>query len=368
MGGGEYGLYYLVKNLDRGKYDPVVVVNGDGPLVEKFRELGVQIVTVPFEVVMLKEVFTRSFAQNLAAAKNLRDALQSLRPDIVQCSDVLTLLLLGPSFLTLRFRLVYSIIFFYEWPRAILFNLLAAVMADKIVFLSKILRDDLRRKTIGIAGKFETIYWGVDTARYTRVDQVQKMEIRSRLGLPSTKKIVGFVGRYDLWKGHIVFLRAAEKLLAVRNDLLFLMVGGSTTGKFFPAVEAYRKNVEREAEGLERRGALILWDHRDDVPQIMRALDVFVCPSDTEPFGLVVCEALSAGVPVVAGDRVGALEIVGNFRGVHTARARDSADFSDKIAACLGGGPDAREEFRPERFPWSATSRDYQALYSRVIR
>ena len=125
MGGGEYGLYYLIKHLDRDRFEPIVVVNGDGPLVKLLNDMNVETVTIPFDVVMLKEALTgRSFATNFRAARQLRSYLKSARPNIVQCSDVLSLLLLIPALLTMRLRLVYSVIFFYEWPRAILFNVL----------------------------------------------------------------------------------------------------------------------------------------------------------------------------------------------------------------------------------------------------
>jgi glycosyltransferase involved in cell wall biosynthesis len=49
---------------------------------------------------------------------------------------------------------------------------------------------------------------------------------------------------------------------------------------------------------------------RDDVPTIMKAADVFVLPAPAEPFGLVVVEAMLAGLPVIAIDNGGPSEII----------------------------------------------------------
>ena len=41
-------------------------------------------------------------------------------------------------------------------------------------------------------------------------------------------------------------------------------------------------------------------NHRNDVPRLMSAADIYAMPSDGEPFGLVFVEAMAVGLPVVA--------------------------------------------------------------------
>jgi glycosyltransferase involved in cell wall biosynthesis len=295
----------------------------------------------------------------------LKEYLRNRKPEIVQCADVLSLLMLLPSIISLRFRLVYSVIFFYEWQRAALFNLLALAFVKRIVFLAEVLRSDLSGKTLGLKNKFETLSWGVDTARFRPVDPGEKMRLREKLGLPVDKKIIGFIGRYDVWKGHITYLEAARIVAEQRTDVAFLVVGGSPTGSFYPGIQKYQENVDRWIAQHPMGDRLIVWGHRDEVPEIMACLDVFVCPSDYEPFGLVVIEALATGIPVVVGDKVGALEVVNEGDGMYVARSRDAQSFAANIIHALSG-PITVNPADAFRHPWGATANEYSDLYSKT--
>ena len=220
------------------------------------------------------------------------------------------------------------------------------------------------KKTIGLQGKFETIYWGVDTSRFSPIDERGRATLRGKLGLPLDKKIVGFIGRYDVWKGHLTFLEAAKIVTETRKDVVCLMVGGSPTGKFYPAVEGYKQKVDRWIAEHPMGDRLIVWGHRDDVPEIMNCLDVFVCSSDYEPFGLIVLEALAAGRPVVSSETVGALEVIGEQPGVYIAESKNSTSFRRMITQALVPGKMVDATSFLSRYSWRAYSENYQILYN----
>jgi len=203
FGGGEYGLYYLLKNLDRQKFIPVLMVNKNGPLVEKIAALGIEIVTIPFEVVMIQQIlFPKIFWKNIKASFAIKNYCNKRKIDIIQCSDVLSLLLLFPTLIANHVPVVYSIIFLYEKIRALFLNLLALFRVNRIIVLSKMVGDDLANKTFGLKKKIKLIYWGVDTSKFNQRTKEEKQNLREKLGLPLDKKIIGFVGRYEVWKGH----------------------------------------------------------------------------------------------------------------------------------------------------------------------
>ncbi len=340
MGGGEYSIYNLLKAIDRTRFRPIMMFNKRGPFVDKVKALGVEVVFIPNEVVILKKLLDpRVFWRNLKVSFQIKSFLKSCAAkggiDIIQCSDVLSLLLLFPSLLRFHIPVVYSVIMFYDRARSWLFNLLALFFVKQIVTNSKAVRDDLLKKTIGLERKTSVVYNGVDSTVFYPRPAKEKKKIRQGLGLPVDKKIVGFIGRYDPCKGHVTFLEAAKRLLNSRDDIFFLVVGGAMMENIVPEVPRYRKMVMERINAIQFDGRLEVWDHRDDVPEIMASLDVFVCPSDYEGFGMAVLEALASGVPVVVSRTVGALEVVSDENGVFIAEPKDALSFAKRIAEAL---------------------------------
>ena len=72
---------------------------------------------------------------------------------------------------------------------------------------------------------------------------------------------------------------------------------------------------------------------RDDVPEIMRALDVFVLPSRAEGISNTILEAMASGLPVIATDVGGNGELIANGESGTLVPAGDSAALSAQMAA-----------------------------------
>ena len=370
FGGGEYGLHYLLKHIDRRKFEPILVVNERGPLVENAESFGIECIVVPFTVVMLQQLIKPGiFWKNLKASFALRRIIISKKIQIVQCQDVLSLLLLLPASLTCRIRIIYNVIFFHESIRVFLLDLLSLFRVRCIAVLSKSVRRNIEKGSRFLKKKVRLIYWGVDTERFHPRSADERRELRRKFGLPPGKKIVGFIGRYDVWKGHLTYLDACRLLIDKRQDIMMLVVGGAMTESVVPAVAKYRWEVEAVMKESIDRGDLIVWDHRDDVPEIMASLDVFVCPSVREPFGLVALEAVASGIPSVVSDGIGALEVVGGMKGVFEAKAGDADSFAGAIERAFEFSPrDMDSGILSERFSWEKYVKAYENLYFEVLR
>lgn len=120
------------------------------------------------------------------------------------------------------------------------------------------------------------------TGTYRRIPLVSKKDIRERYGIPSSSKVVCFVGRHNKIKGYDILKRIAEKMLAEDEDLYFLIVGKEKPLK--------RLNNSRWIE--------VGWTN--DPHSFISAADVFVLPNRETYFDLVFLEALSLGQLVVA--------------------------------------------------------------------
>ena len=112
--------------------------------------------------------------------------------------------------------------------------------------------------------------------------------------------------------------------------------------------------------------------YRDDVPAVMNALDVFVLPSQDEPFGLVVIEAMAAARPIVATETGGVPEIVTDGQEALLVPAGDAEAMAAAIARLLSDAEladrlsrAAEERVRAEFPLWRHTARmreHYEAL------
>jgi glycosyltransferase involved in cell wall biosynthesis len=371
MGGAEYSLFFLLKSLDRDTYRPILVVNSDGPLVHKVKSLGIEVFEIPFTVVMLKQILKpRVFSNNLRASRSLTKLLHEQHVDIIQCSDVLALWLLLPALLVKARPVVYSVTFFHERLRAWMLNLIALPFVSKLVFNSKSVRDDLLRRTNGLPKRSIVAYNGVETRQFYPRTGDEKAALRKKLSLPSDKIVIGFIGRYELWKGHETFLDAALQLRAKRDDLLFLIVGGAMTENVIPEISRYRQAVLQKAAAFAQRGDLIIMDNRDDIPEIMACLDIFVCPSDLEPYGLVVLEAYASGIPVVASSTVGALEIFSGDERIFVAEPNNAGSFVQKIEKAIQFNEHAihmpQVPSALARYTWAAYAREFEEIYEEL--
>jgi glycosyltransferase involved in cell wall biosynthesis len=141
----------------------------------------------------------------------------------------------------------------------------------------------------------------VDTQRYR---PGRAGAFREEHGIPDDISLIGAAGRIDTWKGFEVLLDAWSRLSPARADAARLVIAGPPV----PGKEAYERQLRDRAATLPD----VIWlGPIDDLGPLYADLDAFVLAStDPEPFGLVMAEALAAGVPVIATDHGGPPEVL----------------------------------------------------------
>ncbi len=120
--------------------------------------------------------------------------------------------------------------------------------------------------------------------------------LRSALGLDPDAKLVTMVGSLTRRKGVDDLLRAASLIRDAQPSARFLLVGRGDQ----------RRLLEEIVRRLDLTEAVRFLGFRRDVPEILNGSDLLVLPSHWEGFGLVLLEAMNAGLPVV-GTRRGAI-------------------------------------------------------------
>lgn len=332
MGGGEYALYNLLSGIDREKIKPIMIFNRHGEFVEKIESLGVETVILPFQNVMLKTlIYPKRFWKLIKDSFTLYGFIKKYRPDLIQISDVLSLMMVAPSVLRFRIPVFYSLIFFYEPARMILFNLLAPVLVKKIIVNSIAIKKDVITRTIFLSHRIEVIYLGVDLNRFKPRNARDPNLLRKELGLDPSVKLIGMIGRFEPMKGHKYFLKAVPHVKSIRHDMKFLIIGGVLFQDVFLFFKKYHEEILECYNNLNLHDSVRFLPNQKSIENIVRDLDILVCPSLYEGFGLVILEGLASGVPVVASRTVGALEIVHDLPGVFISEPADEASLAKAI-------------------------------------
>ena len=169
--------------------------------------------------------------------------------------------------------------------------------------------------TIGRLNREYYLHYGVDADRIFPVPYAvdnaffrtaaerarpNREALRAELGLSPGRPVILFASKMQPHK------RA--------GDLLEAYARLSPDGSAEPAAYLVFAGDGDERTALERRARALKWDsirfigfrNQSELPALYDLCDVFVLPSEREPWGLVVNEAMNAGKPIVVSDRVGA--------------------------------------------------------------
>lgn len=167
--------------------------------------------------------------------------------------------------------------------------------------VSNAVREDIRHclpgwDRTGIA----TLYNRIDVAAVQAV-QVSRQQARDHLGLPYDTWVVGNVGRLHPDKDQATLIRGFAAALPELPPGSVLAIMG-------------KGRLERELKDLAARlgvaEQVLFLGQVEDGKRYFKAFDVFALTSDHEPFGMVLLEAMAAGVPLISTDCGGAKEIV----------------------------------------------------------
>jgi glycosyltransferase involved in cell wall biosynthesis len=151
----------------------------------------------------------------------------------------------------------------------------------------------------------EVIHNGTDTELFnTNRDGLPSL--LEELGLNGNHFRIGIVGQITPRKGHLELIQTLAPIFKTSLPNGRLLVVGSA---MFNNDKAYLELLKAEANRLGVQDQVMFLGTRH-VPTLMKALNVLVLNSSTEPFGLVLTEAMASGTPVVARSVDGVLEIV----------------------------------------------------------
>jgi glycosyltransferase involved in cell wall biosynthesis len=239
---------------------------------------------------------------------------------------------------------------------------------DRFVFVSQ---DARRHFPLRVApSRGAVVYDGLASQPVAR--EAARARARREFGFSPSHKLVGMVARIAPQKDYHTLAQAAARVAQQRPEVRFLLIGDyRETPAHYTQVQGWLNEF-----GVAER--FLFTGQRDDVPELLAALDVFVLCTHTEGFGLVLLEALAQGRPAIATALEGPLEILTHGHTGLLHEPRNAAQLAEQILLLLrdesyaeqlgqAGQTLVQTRFSQTQF-LAAMTAQYQALWARPWR
>jgi len=156
-----------------------------------------------------------------------------------------------------------------------------------------------------------------------------KKALRERYGIRE-KNVILFMGQHGRHKNADAALKAMPRVWTTVPDTALVIAGGTT---------GYTATLKARAAVLQKKwgGAVYFLDNfrADEKTDILRTADVFICLSELESFGIVLVEALSCGLPIVASGNSVARYIVDDWQTGLLVEPRNIAEVAGALCDLL---------------------------------
>ena len=281
-GGAERFFVDLIKNLDREKFEPSLILYKKGG--EWLKELK----ALNFKIIILEKK-RRFDLRNFLA---IRKAIKEIGPDIIHTqlgADIYGVFagrLAGvEKIMTTEVNTNNDEGFFYN-----LVKRSSLRFVNRVVAVSQAVKEETKRRYTLKSDKLEVIYNGIELNRF-------KLPIRNFDDKNKSDFIFGTIGRLSEQKGQRYLIRAFAKTKN-KKAKLFIAGEGELKAEFEEEIKALK---------LTKRVKLV---GRVVAPDFLASLDAFVLPSLWEGMGIVLVEAALSGLPIIATRVGGVPEVV----------------------------------------------------------
>ncbi|HPA44437.1 MAG TPA: glycosyltransferase [bacterium] len=285
-GGGQVQISHLLNGLVRRGVACTLVCPKESPIPS----LG-----IPPEIEIIHLNLRSEW--DLPSIWKLRRTVRLGRPDILHAHDATahTICLLAR---TDRQKMVVHRRVSFPIHRHVLTRWKYGTGVDRYIAVAECVRD--RLVEIGVPKeKVAVIHSAVDLSRFENIGQ-DIAAVREEFGLTENRKIIGTVGRLTREKRYDWLLDTLKSILE-NNPAYCLVLAGDGPE---------RGALESQAEHLGIREQIVFAGHREDVPRLLSAFDVYVLCSESEGYPVSLAEAMAAGCAVVSTDVGGVSEIV----------------------------------------------------------
>jgi glycosyltransferase involved in cell wall biosynthesis len=196
---------------------------------------------------------------------------------------------------------------------------------DVVVTVCDAARRDAIGRGIVPADKAVVVPNGIRVETFQPVSRDMRERLLGLLELPNSTRVIGTVGRLNWAKDQLNLIRAFGQVHRQRADTALVLIGDGEL----------RADLQQAAlaEGVADRVRFL--GDRNDVPELLQGLDMFVLSSLSEGYSMALLEACAVGLPMVATDVGGNGEIVRDGVTGRLVPARDPTALADAMLTLL---------------------------------
>ena len=356
-GGAETLVLDVCRNAKNFGIDLTFVTLQGGELVEDFRASGADFISLQ-----------RRFPVDFGTISKLRKIIKEREIKIVHAHQAVEALHLFPATFNLPVKRIlthHGFVTDAKNRRALRFLI---PRMDANIFVGKGLQSWLRENENINGGQYShIIHNGTDEKRL----QPTGKSLRKELGLDENVLLLGMIGSFyrDPRKDQMTLCKSLPKVFAEIENAHCIFAGKVETG----AEEKFQNCVDFcRARGIAEKVHFL--GVRDDIPDVLAALDLFVFSSLQEGLPIALTEAMLAKVPLIVSDIEPLLEASANGEYAEVFPVGDAEILSEKIIKLLQN-EHLREdlanralEFARENFSIEAHLRELKRLYDSLLK
>ncbi|MGI8952108.1 MAG: glycosyltransferase family 4 protein [Chitinophagaceae bacterium] len=293
IGGGETHILNLVVTLDTTKFEPVVLSFTDGQMMDTLNEIGVKNFIIP-----------SNKAFDVLTWKKVKQLLQEEKIDIIHVHGTRANTNIFWAAKSLGVPIIYTIHgwSFHDDQNWAVKN--ARIFVEKFItqnskFNISVSESNQKTGFENISNfKSVVINNGINLNVFNPNKSLKN--IREELKISQEKIVVGFVARMTAQKDPLTLIHAFKKVLQQKNNVVLLMVGDGEL----------KEKVIQLANELKINEQIIFENFRNDIPDVLNAIDIFCLPSLWEGLPIGLLEAMTMKKAVIATEVDGSKEII----------------------------------------------------------
>ena len=288
QGGTENFIMNIYRNIDRNKIQFDFLVNRKGVFEEEIKNLGGRVYYIP----ALQNVGQIRYKKKLDEFFKNHKEYKIIHSHLNQVSGLI-LERAKKANIPIRIAHSHSNRFWYSNNLIKLYKMYLKTKIEKSANYKFACSVDAGKFMFGKNSEFKVINNFIDAKKYIYNEEIRK-KVRKQLNIDENIFVIGYVGRFEVAKNPIFALKVFKEFLKLNPNSKFLMIGkGSLKNEVISYIE--ENNIKDN---------VIMLEDRNDINELMQAMDYFILSSIYEGLGIVLIEAQAAGLKCIAAKDV----------------------------------------------------------------